>query len=107
MGERRQRADLEILRMGEPEKCVAGQGSRSSQVKAWDQAAYMRQYRARMGNRQLSMQLRIDSAAALVYLKSQWGFKSTAETVNTALVYLSRQTREGLQTLDIASPLEV
>ncbi len=85
-----------------------GSGSRTiTAPKAWDAASYMRQYRARAGNRQLSMQLRIDAAAALIYLRKQWGFKSTAEAVNTILVYMSRQTREGLQTLDIASPLEV
>jgi hypothetical protein len=66
----------------------------------------MRRYRAANGRRQLGMTLRIDAAAALIYLRREWGFGSNAECVNTALVYLSRQTRAGMQILDLASPLE-
>jgi len=65
----------------------------------------MRKYRAANGRRQLGMTLRIDAAAALIYLKRQWGFESNAQCVNSALVYLSRQTRSGMQILDLASPL--
>lgn len=58
-------------------------------------------WRARMGARQVSCDLGIEGAAALLYLKTQWGFKSTQETVNVALRYMADETRKGLKKFDL------
>ena len=76
-------------------------GIRTVRIKFRDRKEAMRRYRAANGRRQLGMTLRVDAAAALIYLKKQWGFQSNAECVNTVLVYLARQTRAGLRKIDL------
>jgi hypothetical protein len=61
--------------------------------------------RAALGGRQVSCDLGIDGAAALVYVKQQWGFPSTREAVRVALRLLAKQTREGLQRIDLEDTL--
>lgn len=61
--------------------------------------------RAALGGRQVACDLGIDGAAALVYLKTQWGFPSTRETVRVALRHLAKLTREGLQRIDLEDTL--
>lgn len=61
-------------------------------------------WRARVGARQVSCDLGLEGAAALLYLKTQWGFKSTQETVNVALRFLATETRKGLRKIDLGVP---
>lgn len=65
---------------------------------------YKQAWRARMGARQVSCDLGIEGAAAMLYLKAQWGFKSTQETVNVALRFMATETRKGLQKFDLGVP---
>ncbi len=65
------------------------------------QAERMRRWRARHGNRQVNFCLHVETAAALLYLRKQWGFNGTQETVEAALRYLAVQTRKGLTKLEL------
>jgi hypothetical protein len=84
-----------------------GPGTRTVRIKFRDRKEAMRRYRAANGRRQLGMTLRVDAAAALIYLKKQWGFQSNAECVNTVLVYLAQETRAGLQKIDLGGEARV
>lgn len=64
-------------------------------------AERQRRYRAAQGNRFLRYTLTIEAAAALLYLRKQWGFKSNYETTMVCLRYLAVQTRKGLQRIDL------
>lgn len=41
-----------------------------------------------------------EGAAALIYARKQWGFKTNVQTVTVALLYLVQQTRQGLDKID-------
>lgn len=60
--------------------------------------------RAAAGGRQFSGELSVEAAASVQYLKTQWGFKTTTETVNVALRYMAAETRKGLMKFDLGVP---
>lgn len=62
---------------------------------------WMRAKRARNGGMQAAFSLDADAAAALLYLKKEWGFPSTKEAVQVALRHLAQQTRDGLERIHV------
>lgn len=42
-----------------------------------------------------------EAAAAMIYLKKQWGFKTNVQTAAVALLYLCKHTRQGLKQIDL------
>lgn len=42
-----------------------------------------------------------EAAAAMLYLKKQWGFKTNVQTAAVALLYLAKHTRQGLERIDL------
>lgn len=59
-----------------------------------------RRKRAASGWRAVGM-LPPDGAAAMIYLKKKWGFRSYAHACAVALLYLSKATRNGLERIDL------
>jgi hypothetical protein len=62
---------------------------------------YKRRERARHGWMSLQLNLDIDAAACLLYVKKVWGFQSRREAVQIALMHLARQTRLGLPKIQL------
>jgi hypothetical protein len=56
-----------------------------------------RRYRAANGFQFVYTQLSAPAGMALIYLKKQWGFKSTRMCVEAALKHLALETRDGLK----------
>lgn len=88
-------------------------GFRSKNPNALTNAERQRRWRAKNGDRALGgvgLYFHIEAAAALLYIKKQWGFKTSQEAVEVAVRHLAVQTRQGLKRikLDIvdADPLE-
>jgi hypothetical protein len=52
-------------------------------------------WRRRHGYRMLTIMMSAETAAAFLYLRKQWGFKTHHEMVTVALRYLAKKTREG------------
>ncbi len=57
--------------------------------------------KAAEGGRQAAFNLSLEAAAALVYLRTNWGFGSTKEAVEVALRHLAAETRQGLTRIQI------
>jgi len=85
----------------DPEKLEKRKGFRSRNPSALTEAERIRKWRAKNGGRGASVYFDIQGAAAMLYLKKQWGFKTTHETIHVALRHLAIQTRKGLQKLDL------
>lgn len=62
---------------------------------------WMRAKRARNGGMQAAFSFDVEGAAALTYLKQQWGFPTTKEACEVALRYLAQQTRAGLEHIHV------
>jgi len=60
---------------------------------AENQAKHRRKY----GGRQLQMTMPPDVAAATIYLRKQWGFRSVSECAQVAILHLCVETRLGLK----------
>lgn len=58
-------------------------------------------YRIAHGGIQINATLDAASAACVLYLEKQWGFKSRRELIRTAILYLAKQTRAGLERIDV------
>lgn len=58
-------------------------------------------WRAAHGSRQLKVNLSIETAAAIMYLKKQWGLKSDHEAAVVAIRALAVQTRKGLKKIEL------
>lgn len=56
-------------------------------------AELQRRWRAKSGSRTMTITCDIQSAAALLYIRKQWGIKSNAMACKIALRYLAIQTR--------------
>jgi hypothetical protein len=52
------------------------------------------------GSRAINFRCDIETAGSLLYLKKQWGFKTSTEAVMASLCFLMVVTRLGLKTLD-------
>lgn len=76
-------------------------GFRSQKPDALTNAERQARWRAKHGSRMIRTDLPADTAAAMLYLRKQWGFKSHRELVNAAIRYLAIQTRKGLQRIDL------
>lgn len=79
-------------------------GFRSRNPNAMTNAERQRKYRRTKGGRTINTQLAPDIAAALIYLRKQWGMQTDREAVEAAVRFLTICTRQGLtrlpQTLD-------
>ena len=42
-----------------------------------------------------------EGAAAMIYLKKRWGFKSNREAATVAMLYLAKASRNGLESIDL------
>ena len=85
----------------DPAALTAKTGFRARKPDAMTPAERIRRYRAKNGGRGASIYLDIQGAAAMLYLKKQWGFKSTHETIRVALRHLTIQTRKGLKKIEL------
>lgn len=70
-------------------------------VRALTNAERQARWRAKHGSRQLKVNLSIEAAAAIKYLRAQWGMKSDHEAAVVAIRALAVQTRKGLQKIDL------
>lgn len=52
------------------------------------------------GSRVVSLRANAETAAALIYLRREWGFESATETVDAAIRFTMVATKLGLQRLD-------
>lgn len=79
-------------------------GFRSRKPDAMTPAEKLRKWRRVHGNRQATIEFSDEAAAALLYIRQQWGMKSNAEAVRAAVRFLAVLTRQGLtrlpQTID-------
>lgn len=62
-------------------------------------AEAQRRWRTKNGGRGINFYCHPEAAASLLYLKKQWGFRSSQETVEAALRFLAIETRKGLKRL--------
>lgn len=76
-------------------------GFRSLKPDAYTNAERQARYKARHGHRVIRAELTIEAAAALLYLRQQWGFKSHRELVSVAIRFLAIETRKGLERLEL------
>jgi hypothetical protein len=87
-----------------PQNLTAKRGFRSRKPDAMTNAEKQRQFRARAGNRILYATLPVEVAAAVLYLKKEWGMETNREVALAAIRFLALCTRQGLtklpQTLD-------
>jgi hypothetical protein len=94
---------MDVDRM-QPESLTAKRGFRSRKPDALTNAEKQRQFRARAGNRMLHATLPVEVAAAVLYLKKEWGMETNREVALAAIRFLAICTRQGLtklpQTLD-------
>ena len=58
-------------------------------------------WRAKNGGRTITYHADAPTAAALIFLRRSWGFKSNRETVQAAIRYLAVLTRKGVTRLDL------
>ena len=52
------------------------------------------------GSRVVTLRANAETAAALIYLRREWGFESATETVDAAIRFTMVATKLGLQRLD-------
>lgn len=76
-------------------------GFRSRNTEALTNAERQARWKAKHGYRMVRAELTIEAAAALLYLRQQWGFKSHRELVNVAIRFLAIETRKGLKRLEL------
>lgn len=83
--------------MTEPKPKKTGFRSRNP----YAMTAAERQSKRRRANitRQVQLTLTNDVAAALVYVRKEWGMKSSREAIEASLRFLALCTRQGLQRL--------
>lgn len=74
----------------------------STPRKPMSTAEAQRRWRAKHGNKNIIFTAHVEAAAAMLYLKKQWGFKSTQETVEVSMRHLALLTRLGLQRIDLS-----
>lgn len=60
--------------------------------------------RAANGGMQAAFNISLEAAAAIKYLGVQWGFDTTKETMEVAVMYLAAQTRRGLKKIELFDP---
>lgn len=72
-------------------------GFRSYKPDAMTDAERQAKYRRKQGSRQMSFALKPDTAAAVLYLKKEWGMSSNREVAEAAIRFLALCTRQGLQ----------
>jgi len=58
-------------------------------------------WRARHGGRSIRLDLSIEVAASLKYLRNQWGLSTDKEAAVVAIRALAVQTRKGLQKIEL------
>lgn len=83
----------------DPTSLTRKQGFRSRKADAMTNAERQRKYRASMGGRTINTALPPDVAAALIYLRKEWGMKTDREAVEAAVRFLAVCTRKGLTRL--------
>jgi malonyl CoA-acyl carrier protein transacylase len=66
---------------------------------AMTNAERQRKFRAANGGRTLNTSLAPEIAAALIYLKKEWGMETDREAVEAAVRFLTLCTRQGLTRL--------
>lgn len=76
-------------------------GFGSYKPEAYTNAERQARYKARHGHRMVRAELTVEAAAAMLYLRKQWGFKSHRELVNAAIRFLAIETRKGLKRLEL------
>lgn len=76
-------------------------GFRSIKSEAMTGAERLRKHRAKIGGRSLSFYLEADAAVAMLYIRRQWGMRTYKEAVRAALLHLAKDTRSGLQKLEL------
>jgi hypothetical protein len=62
---------------------------------------YNRRWRAAHGGHDVRFSMRANTAAGVLYLRKQWGFKSVRETMEVAVQHLVIATRRGLTKIDM------
>lgn len=77
-------------------------GFQSQKPRAYTNAEKQARWRARHGSRMIRTDMSVDVAAAAIYLRKEWGFKTNREMVNAAIRFLAIQTRKGLEKLEVA-----
>lgn len=81
-------------------------GFRSRKPDAMTNAERQQKFRRTRGVRQVQLQIDMDSdvAAAVLYIRKEWGMSSSREAVKAAIRFLALCTRQGLtrlpQTID-------
>jgi hypothetical protein len=79
-------------------------GFRSRKPHAMTDAERVQKWRRQRGVRQLQLDLTVEVAAAMLYIRNEWGMKSNKEAAEAAIRFLALCTRQGLtrlpQTLD-------
>lgn len=76
-------------------------GFRSRNPEAYTNAERQARWKAKHGYRMVRAELSVEAAAALLYLRQQWGFKSNRELVNVAIRFLAVETRKGRERLEL------
>ena len=74
-------------------------GFRSRNPDAMTDAERMQKYRRTLGGRQMHMLMPPDVAAALIYLRKEWGMETNQEAAMAAIRFLALCTRQGLTRL--------
>lgn len=87
--------------MNLPQTMGKRKGFGSYKPEAYTNAERQARYKARHGHRMVRAELTIEAAAAMLYLRKQWGFKSHRELVNAAIRFLAIETRKGLTRLEL------
>ena len=74
-------------------------GFRSRKKTAMTNAERQQKFRRTQGSRQTNITLTIEVAAALKYIRAEWGMTSNKEATQAAIRFLALCTRQGLQRL--------
>lgn len=83
----------------QPEALVKKKGFRSRKPNAMTNAERQRKFRRKVGGRSFNVTLGPDLAAALIYLRKQWGMNSDREALEASVRFLTICTRQGLTRL--------
>lgn len=79
-------------------------GFQSRKPHAMTPAERQQKYRRERGIRQLQLDLSLEVAAAMLYIRKEWGMKTNKEAAEAAIRFLALCTRQGLtrlpQTID-------
>lgn len=74
-------------------------GFRSRKPDAMTNAERQSKWRRKTGRRQIHIALGPDVAAAVIYIRKEWGMQSNPEAVEAAIRFLALCTRQGLTRL--------